>query len=179
MVTLIGLPSDGIERLVDDLNQNLGQPVAWLCNELWEEGFVVGVKREQAAVLCDLALAVGVEKVVELEVEGAFHTPLMRDAQQAFAGALAGVAERWSSRERSLPATVYSNMKGRPYETFAEVLDLLPGQICSPVLWAQTLAHVKSRSERITSVVLPSPASQLVGMLKMQSPFLHSKHIVI
>lgn len=179
MVTLIGLSCEEVERLVDDLNQNLGRPVAWLCNELWEEGFVVGVTREHAGVLCDLAQAVGVEKLVELEVEGAFHTPLMRTAQQAFTSALADVTKGWSGLERALPATVYSNVMGRPYETFAEALDLLPRQICSPVLWAQTLAHVKRRSERISGVILPAPASQVAGMLKMQSQFLYGKHIVI
>jgi [acyl-carrier-protein] S-malonyltransferase len=179
MVTLLGLSRDAVTRLVDDLNQNLDQPVSWLCNELWHEGFVVGVRRDEATALCDRAQLAGAEKVIELQVEGAFHTQLMQEAQQTFAGTLAGVAGRWSGGERTLRATVYSNVKGGPYETIGEVVDLLPRQICSPVLWAQTLAHVKSRRERITGVIVPSPADQIAGMLKMQSQVLHAKHTVI
>jgi [acyl-carrier-protein] S-malonyltransferase len=130
-------------------------------------------------VLCDRARAAGAQKAIELEVEGAFHTPLMREAQRAFASALASVGAPRANGEPALHATVYSNVTGAPYETIAQVFDLLPAQICSPVRWAQILTHVKRRSERITSVILPSPGEQIAGMLKMQSQSLHSKHILL
>src|SRR5439155_9982993 len=57
MVTLLGMPRDAVSRVVDELNQSLGQDVSWLCNDLWDEGFVVGTKREHAGVLCDRARA--------------------------------------------------------------------------------------------------------------------------
>jgi 3-oxoacyl-(acyl-carrier-protein) synthase/malonyl CoA-acyl carrier protein transacylase/surfactin synthase thioesterase subunit/acyl carrier protein len=179
MVTVLGLSRDAVSRLLDDLNQRLGQEVSWLCNELWDEGFVVGVRREDVGALRDRAQAVGARRTIELEVEGAFHTPLMREAQRAFAGALASVTGLESSNEPTLRATVYSNVTGAPYKTIAEVFDLLPTQICSPVRWAQVLAHVKSRGERITSVIMPSPGEQLAGILKMQSLALHSKHTLV
>jgi 3-oxoacyl-(acyl-carrier-protein) synthase/malonyl CoA-acyl carrier protein transacylase/surfactin synthase thioesterase subunit/acyl carrier protein len=179
MVTLVGLSREAVSRVVDELNQSLGQDVSWLCNHLWDEGFVVGTRREHSGVLCDRARAAGAQKAIELEVEGAFHTPLMRDAQRAFASALASVGAPPANGEPALHATVYSNVTGAPYETIAQVFDLLPAQICSPVRWAQILTHVKRRSERITSVILPSPGEQLAGMLKMQSQSLHSKHILL
>ena len=179
MITILGLSRDTVSRLLDDLNHSRGQEVSWLCNELWDDGFVAGVRREDSSALRDRAETAGARKAIELEVEGAFHTPLMREAQRAFAAALAGVRARRSSGEAPLRATVYSNVTGAPYGTIAEVFDLLPTQICSPVRWAQVLAHVKSRSERITSVILPAPGEQLAGMLKMQSPALHSKHTPI
>jgi [acyl-carrier-protein] S-malonyltransferase len=179
MATLLGLSRDTVSHVVDELNQSLGQEVSWLCNDLWDEGFVVGVTREHSGALRDRAQAAGAQRVIELEVEGAFHTPLMREARRAFASAMASVRALGSRGEPALRATVYSNVTGAPYETIAQVFDLLPTQICSPVRWAQILAHVKRRSERITSVILPSPGEQLAGMLKRQSQALHSKHIVI
>jgi [acyl-carrier-protein] S-malonyltransferase len=179
MVTLLGLSRDTVSHLVDELNQSLGQEVSWLCNDLWDEAFVVGVRREHSGALRDRAQTADAQKVIELEVEGAFHTPLMREAQRAFASALARVRGPGASGEPALRAAVYSNVTGAPYETIAQVFDVLPTQICSPVRWAQILAHVKRWSEPITRVILPSPGEQLAGMLKMQSPALHSKHILI
>lgn len=179
MVTILGLPRAEISRLVDELNGRSEREVAWLSNELWDEGFVVGVKREHSSALRDRADAAGAGKTIELDVEGAFHTPLMREAQEPFANALGRVAQRWSRDAIELRETVYSNVTGAPYATLAEVLELLPKQICTPVRWGQTLGHIKRGREPVARVVLPEPGEQLAGMLKMQSPGLYSKHIVI
>jgi [acyl-carrier-protein] S-malonyltransferase len=179
MVTVLGLSRDEVSFLLEELNRSAGQEASWICNELWNEGFVVGVRREQAGVLRERAAAAGAQKTIELEVDGAFHTPLMRDAQRTLAEALSGVSRLRAMGASRLCATVYSNVKGAPYETIGEILDLLPLQIRSPVRWAQTLAHVKKGSDRIMEVILPAPGEQLAAMLKVQSPSLHSKHVAI
>lgn len=179
MVTLIGLSRDRIARIVEQVNGELGQASAWLCNELWDDGFVVGLRREAAACVRARAEGAGAQRIVELEVEGAFHTPLMREAQRVFETALAGVAGSAANPKRSLAMTVYSNVTGAPYETISQVFDLLPAQICSPVRWSQSIAHVRKGAERIATVVLPAPGEQLAGILKLQSPALHAKHTLI
>jgi [acyl-carrier-protein] S-malonyltransferase len=170
---------DAVAGVVDELNQRAGHEVAWCCNELWDEGFVVGVRREHAGALREQAQRAGAHKAIELEVEGAFHTPLMSDAQRTFATALADLRLREANGDPALRATVYSNVTGAPYESLAQVLEVLPAQLCRPVRWAQILGHVKRRSERIARVILPPPGDQLAGMLKVQSPALYSKHVLI
>ena len=123
----------------------------------------------------ELADAMGVRQAIELEVDGAFHTPLMERAGSAFAKALATMLEL-RSRSASMPSTiVYSNVTGLPYRSVGEVVDLLPRQISSPVRWSQVVTHASGLPVRLTSVILPSPGHQLEGMLRNQSPSLYSK----
>jgi [acyl-carrier-protein] S-malonyltransferase len=176
MITLIGLQLDAVSILIDDLNRSRGKEVSWLCNELWDEGFVVGVIQEEADALREQARAAGARQAIQLEVEGAFHTPLMQEAQGAFADALARLQ---SSSEPTLRTTVYSNVTGAPYQSVGEVMELLPQQICSPVRWIQVLTHVSGLPERITSVIVPAPGEQIAGMLKNQSRALYHRRNLV
>jgi [acyl-carrier-protein] S-malonyltransferase len=179
MVTVVGLPQEAVSRVVQDINLRRGEDCSWLCNELWDEGFVVGVRQEEVARLHERARAAGARQTLELKVEGAFHTPLMRDAQRTFTEALGTLEGLQRNGKAALRTTVYSNVTGAPYGSVGDVFELLPQQIGRPVLWRQALAHAGRRSERITSVILPGPGKQLAGMLKRQSSTLYRMHSLI
>jgi [acyl-carrier-protein] S-malonyltransferase len=179
MFAVIGLPRDSVACLVESLNLRCGQDVSWICNELWDEGFVVGVRQEQAATLREQARAAGARQAIELKVEGAFHTPLMKEAQGAFADALAKIEGLRQNGQPTLRRTIYSNVTGAPYQSISEVFELLPQQISSPVRWRQVLAHASHGPDRIASVILPGPGKRLAGMLKNQSRALYRKHNLI
>src|SRR5262249_49367911 len=126
------------------------------------------------------AHAAGAQRAIELRVEGAFHTPLMKEAQCAFAEALANIEGLQSSGEPTLPRAVYSNVTGAPYQSLGEVVELLPQQISSPVRWSQVLRHASDLPDRrISSVILPGPGEQLAGMLKKQSRALYGRHSLV
>jgi [acyl-carrier-protein] S-malonyltransferase len=97
-------------------------------------------------------------KPVRLAVAGAFHTALMRPADEALARALSGV----TLRAPKVP--VWSNVDARPHADPEEARALLVRQVVQPVLWEETLRGLLAAGcDRFSEI---GPKRQLAGMLK-------------
>jgi [acyl-carrier-protein] S-malonyltransferase len=72
-------------------------------------------------------------RTVRLPVAGAFHTPLMKPADETLAAALAGI----TIHPPRVP--VWSNVDAKPHTDPEEIRSLLVRQVVEPVLWEQTL----------------------------------------
>jgi [acyl-carrier-protein] S-malonyltransferase len=97
-------------------------------------------------------------RCIRLAVAGAFHTALMKPADQALAEALAGVALR--------PARVpvWSNVDARPHTAPEEIRGLLVRQVLQPVLWEQTVRGLlEAGCDRFYEI---GPGRVLAGLLK-------------
>ena len=95
-------------------------------------------------------------RAVPLKVKGAFHSPFMRRAAEAYAEILS----RAAFRERTVP--LYSNMTAEPYgENAAE---LLSGQICSPVQWEKTIRNMIA--DGISTFIEIGPGKTLCHMIQ-------------
>ena len=95
-------------------------------------------------------------RAVPLKVKGAFHSPFMRQAAEAYAEILSQAA----FRERTVP--LYSNMTAEPYgENAAE---LLSGQICSPVQWEQTIRNMIA--DGVSTFIEIGPGKTLCRMIQ-------------
>jgi [acyl-carrier-protein] S-malonyltransferase len=71
--------------------------------------------------------------LIALRVSGAFHSPFMSPAAEAFAELLAGV-------EFKLPRVpVVANVSAMPYADRGRIADGLIRQVASPVLWSDTM----------------------------------------
>jgi [acyl-carrier-protein] S-malonyltransferase len=81
---------------------------------------------ERAAARCK---ELGARRTLPLKVAGAYHSAVMRPAQEKMQAELASVA---ISRPR-IP--VYANVHARPLTDPEEIRAALATQICSPVLW--------------------------------------------
>lgn len=86
---------------------------------------VSGISSQMKDFAADVKAAGG--RAIPLKVKGAFHSPFMAQAADAFAEELA----QTPLRERSL--TLYSNLTAEPYTE--DVVGLLSRQICNPVQW--------------------------------------------
>ena len=97
-------------------------------------------------------------RTVRLAVAGAFHTEIMKPADEALAAALAGVA----LRPPRVP--VWSNVDAKPHTDPEEIRQLLICQVLQPVRWEQTLRGLlDSGVERFYEV---GPGNVLSGLLK-------------
>jgi len=131
-------------------------------------------KMELANYLCpgntvvsgSLAACDFIEKLVEakggrttrLKVAGAFHTDLMRPADEK----LAEVLQRVEIRKARIP--VWSNVDARPHTEPGEIRDLLVRQVLSPVRWEQTMRNLLAEgAERFFEI---GPGRVLAGLLK-------------
>jgi [acyl-carrier-protein] S-malonyltransferase len=97
-------------------------------------------------------------RTVRLAVAGAFHTALMKPADEKVAAALAGVA----MGPPGVP--VWSNVDARPHSDPAEIRNLLVRQVVSPVRWEETVRGLLADGvERFYEV---GPGRVLAGLLK-------------
>jgi len=148
-------------------------PDAALVAELVNEAKSAG-KLELANYLCpgntvvsgSLAACDFIEKLVEvkggrtirLAVAGAFHTDLMKPADERLAEALAKV----EVRAPRIP--VWSNLDAKPHAEPAEIRNLLVRQVLSPVRWEETMRNLLAQGvERFHEI---GPGRVLAGLLK-------------
>jgi len=97
-------------------------------------------------------------RTVALTVAGAFHTPLMKPADEQ----LARVLESVEIKSPRLP--VWSNVDAKPHTDPAEIRQLLVRQVLQPVLWEDTLRGLlASGIEQFHEV---GPGRVLAGLLK-------------
>ncbi|MET0302643.1 MAG: ACP S-malonyltransferase [Microbacteriaceae bacterium] len=97
-------------------------------------------------------------RVIPLQVAGAFHTRYMGDAVAHLRGVAAGV-------ETHDPAVrIWTNRDGSVVDSGAAFLELLVGQVASPVRWDRTMASLAEAG--VTGIIELAPAGALVGLAK-------------
>lgn len=97
-------------------------------------------------------------KVARLAVAGAFHTSLMKPADDRLAEALATV----EIRTPRIP--VWSNVDAAPHTDPAEIRELLVRQVVSPVLWETSMRRVAAAGVQRWYEI--GPGRVLAGLMK-------------
>lgn len=115
---------------------------------------VSGLSSQMEDFSADVKVAGG--RTVPLKVKGAFHSPFMDKAANAFAEELAA-AER---KQRTVP--LYSNITALPYSD--DVVELLSKQICSPVQWEKLICNMIA--DGIDTFIEVGPGKTLTNMIK-------------
>jgi [acyl-carrier-protein] S-malonyltransferase len=131
MVAVLGLDRQNVEILCGHARRN-GE-VLQLANFLCPGNVVVSGDLESCQRLSEIARANGALDCRMLKVAGAFHTSIMRSAVTKLATAISGAA--WD--ETRIP--IYSNVDARPHSQPADFKQLLVQQVCSPVLWQESI----------------------------------------
>ncbi|WP_092965851.1 ACP S-malonyltransferase [Agromyces sp. CF514] len=97
-------------------------------------------------------------RVIPLQVAGAFHTRYM-------APAVAHLSEVAATLNPADPAqTLWTNNDGRVVTSGTEFVDLLVGQVSSPVRWDLCMASFADAG--VTGIIEVAPAGALVGLAK-------------
>ncbi len=154
MVSVIGPDRTEVEGLCAAAR---GAGLIQVANLLCPGNTVVSGARAACDELERLAAEKGA-RTVRLPVAGAFHTDLMRPADEALASALAGV----TIRPPRVP--VWSNVDARPHNDPEEIRSLLVRQVLQPVLWEQTVRGLLADgADRFYEI---GPGTVLSGLLK-------------
>jgi [acyl-carrier-protein] S-malonyltransferase len=130
MVSVLGLEQAKVEELCAKA-RSVG--LVQVANLLCPSNIVVSGTKAACDEVERLAPEFGAMKTIRLAVAGAFHTAIMRPADQALAAAL----ERVALKPARIP--VWSNVDGRPHTEPQEIRDLLVRQVLQPVLWEKTM----------------------------------------
>jgi [acyl-carrier-protein] S-malonyltransferase len=156
MAALIGLPEAEVERLCEDVRQedeilvpaNFNSP-----GQVVISGSIEAVRRALVE-----AGTRGARKAVELQVSGAFHSPLMASAEAPLAEALAGV----EVRRTEIP--VLANVDARPVTEPEAIRARLVEQVTGAVRWTQCVEALRDLGAR--RFIEPGPGNVLTGLLK-------------
>lgn len=97
-------------------------------------------------------------KAVRLAVAGAFHTEIMKPADEKLARAL----EQVTMQKPRVP--VWSNVDAQPHTDPNEIKQLLVRQVLSPVLWEKTMRGLLAQG--VTRFYEIGPGRVLAGLLK-------------
>lgn len=155
MVSILGLERSQVEELCRRVR---GNDILEVANLLCPGNIVISGTNAACERAAEAAPAAGAMKAVPLAVAGAFHTSIMRPADERLADVLASVPMR---RPRIM---VVSNVDARPHDDPEEIRRLLVRQVVAPVLWEDSMRYLISHGfDRFYEV---GPGRVLRGLLK-------------
>jgi malonyl CoA-acyl carrier protein transacylase len=143
MAAVVGMPQ---ERVLEVIAQSGFKQVTIANLNSPQQNVLTGPKDEITAIQPHFEKA-GVRMFMPLNVSGAFHSPFMQPAREAFEGFLKSFAFQ------PLKIPVISNVEAAPYPTQG-VVELLARQITSSVRWVETMQYLMR---------LPGPTFEEVG----------------
>jgi [acyl-carrier-protein] S-malonyltransferase len=155
MTSVLGLDVPEVETMVSECR---GPDTLEVANLLCPGNTAVSGSLAAIERFEQLCLQKGGIRTVRLAVAGAFHTVLMRPADEKLAAALAGIAVKAPT------VPVWSNVDAKPHTDPTEICGLLVKQVLAPVRWEDTLRGlVADTVERFYEV---GPGRVLAGTLK-------------
>jgi [acyl-carrier-protein] S-malonyltransferase len=111
----------------------------------------------------------GAKRVLPLAVSGAFHSPLMQSASDEFVS----FVEQFNFNNAKF--NVYTNVDAQATINGEDFKNKLPKQICSSVLWTQTINNIEQSG--VTNFIEIGPGKVLAGLNKKINAELNTLNI--
>jgi [acyl-carrier-protein] S-malonyltransferase len=152
MASVLGLDADKISAICAEIDG------AHVANYNCPGQVVISGRREAIAAAGAACSAAGARRIIPLQVSGAFHSPLMAEAQTGLTPLLAAI--RWQA-----PAfAVVSNVAGLPYRGPEEMATMLARQVVESVRWEDGCRWMLAQGmERFYEL---GPGKVLQGLMK-------------
>ncbi|MFM8437332.1 MAG: ACP S-malonyltransferase [Candidatus Kapaibacterium sp.] len=154
MAAIVGLPDETVETICSGLSG--GVVVAANYNAPGQ--VVISGDAELVRASLDAFKSAGARMVTELPVSGAFHSPLMRPAQETLARAI------HATSFRDADVDVVCNVDALAHREAGSLQDALIAQLVSPVRWTQSLETMFRSGVR--DYVEIGPGKVLQGLVK-------------
>ena len=155
MAAVIGLEDDKIIEICQS-HENIGIVVAANFNA--KAQVVISGELKAIKSIIPLMKEAGALKVLELNVSGAFHSPLMSSAKKILSDKLSSI----NINNSSFP--IYSNNTALPISNSNEIKNALIEQLDSPVLWHQSIT--KMIKDGVKNAIEVGPGRVLQGLTK-------------
>tara|TARA_B100001996_G_scaffold381834_1_gene372138 strand:+ start:60 stop:980 length:921 start_codon:yes stop_codon:yes gene_type:complete len=166
MAAIIGLDNNLIKEICDQYD---GDGIIVAANFNCPKQVVISGTINAVKSIMNSAKKSGARMTVELNVSGAFHSPLMASAREA-------LAEKLNSIEISdSQIPVYVNVDAKPVKNSNEIISSLIRQLENPVLWLETITNLKK--DGFSSFLEIGPGKVLQGLNKRIDRLLQTKSI--
>ena len=155
MAAIVGIDDDMIESICSDYD---GTGIVVAANFNSPGQVVISGSHNGVKWFIDIAKSHGARMAIELNVSGAFHSPLMAPAREQ-------LAEVLNSLEISdTKYAVYTNVDSKPVVKSQDIRDSLIRQLENPVLWHKSILNMKDFG--IKSFIEVGPGKVLQGLNK-------------
>lgn len=158
MAAIIGLDDAKIEEICRSISDEIVVPANYNCaGQVVISGTMTGIARA-----CDLLKTAGAKRALPLKVGGAFHSPLMKPAQERLQRAI----------ETTVFATptcpIYQNVDARPHTSVDEIKSNLIAQLMAPVRWTKSVEAMVA--DGATQFIELGPGKVLAGLIGRIAP---------
>ncbi|UCE51681.1 MAG: ACP S-malonyltransferase [Desulfobacterales bacterium] len=158
MHAVVGLPIEDVEALVAEVQKD---GVISVANHNAEKQIVITGAPDSVNRVSSLAAEKGA-KSIPLKVSGAWHSELIRRAQDEFRNFLEGFS--FNSPDSAIVFNVTADNENNP----DEIKSIMERQLCSPVKWYDSMK--KLIEENVEVFVEIGPGRVLTGLLKKILP---------
>ena len=152
MAAIIGLDKETILDAIQGIDG------VWCANFNCPGQIVITGKKEAVQAAMPKLSEAGAKKVVELNVSGPFHSPLLKGAGEKLGKELANV------ELGDLKIPYFPNASAQKVTDKAEIKDLLEKQVSSPVMWEQTLRELEKMG--VDTIIEVGPGRTIAGFVR-------------
>ena len=154
MAAILGLD----ERIVEDVCNKIKNEIVVPANYNCPGQIVISGTNEGIKLACEMLLEEGAKRALQLPVGGAFHSPLMKSAQDELEKAI----NNTDFFNGICP--IYQNVATKPTSDPKLIKENLKKQLTSSVMWTQTMKQMIA--DGLSSVTEVGPGKVLQGLFK-------------
>merc|ERR1712050_540691 len=181
MCSVAGLDRPTLEKLCKEAKaaeKTSKEPVCQIANVLFPAGFTCAGHKASVDKLCELATKARALQARVIKAGGAFHTPLMKPAQDDLAKAI----DKALPKMKPPRCCIYLNVTGKkiaPGTPPSEFIDLMKQQLTKEVLWEPTIKQMIM--DQVKDFYECGPLKQLKSMIKRidQDAFKRTENISV
>ncbi len=154
MAAVLGLEDAKVEEVVAGITDEVVVAANYNCpGQLVISGSMKGIEKA-----CEAMKAAGAKRALVLPVGGAFHSPLMKPAQEELQAAIE------ATTFNAPHCAIYQNVDAKPYTNPEQIKQNLINQLTAPVRWTQSVQNmIADGAGHFTEV---GPGSVLQGLVK-------------
>ena len=153
MAAILGLSDEIVTKICEEIKEVV-TPANYNCpGQIVISGTIKGVK-----LACEALQLAGAKKVVPLKVSGAFHSPLMKSAQESFKNTI----DKIVFKKGTCP--IYQNVTALSTTDPEIIKKNLILQITSPIFWTRTIQNMVK--DGATGFLECGPGKILQGLVK-------------
>ena len=160
MAAVLGLSDEVVETICATITQEVVVPANYNC----PGQLVISGSQRGVALATEALMEAGARKVIPLQVEGGFHSPLMAHAQESVASVLASIPFAKGI------CPIYQNVTGLPVTDPETIKANLLQQLVAPIYWTKTIHHMVE--DGITTCIECGPGKVLQGLVRKIAPSL-------
>lgn len=154
MAAILGLD----DALVDEICQSIKEEIVVAANyncpgQLVISGSVPGVE-----LACEKMKAAGAKRALILQVGGAFHSPLMKPAEEELKAAIE------STKFEQPICSIYQNVTAKAHTSPDEIKSNLIKQLTAPVRWTESVRNMQN--DGASQYIECGPGKVLQGLIK-------------